>query len=315
MISKLYKTIVFYIIILLSIGKFLYADDSKTTLLFGVVEDDAGVYYSFASSACALFNQYTKNNATCQIKKIDNYDDTLDIISSGQVSFSILKPLSIERLPSDIKNLVWANVSIVARLFKEDYTLLSNAHDLDIASVHSLVSHKMNIGNNSSYLRYAVKSVLDAAGIELMQLKYAPILTSKQQGDAICNGQIDAALYVMATPSSLVYQAANSCELNFVPITGDPAKKLLNIDFLEKSIIKAGTYPGQHDDIETIAERALLVASKNVSNDIMIEMFEIIKNNIAQIKSNNPAFDSLDESMLPVVNQSLSTSTKSANSQ
>ncbi|PLY07686.1 MAG: C4-dicarboxylate ABC transporter substrate-binding protein [Arcobacter sp.] len=215
--------------------------------------------------------------------------ENIDMLEKGEVNFAILQGLfgsmawqgksKYEGSPK--KNLrsismLWQNV--------EQFTIKSKyAKTGNIKDIKNLYGERFSIGGRSSGSRVSSETILSSLGIDynkmdLQYLGYTPSSTALQDGK----------VQGMTTPSGPPTSAVTNA---FASIGNDDIKVL---DFNEADLkaindnypvwtpfnIKAGTYPGQVKDINTIAQPNLLVVTKDTPEETVYLLTKTIYENL-----------------------------------
>lgn len=220
--------------------------------------------------------------------------ENVDMLQKGEVNFAILQGLfgsmawqgkaKYDGQPK--KNLrsitmLWQNVEQFT--IRKEFAKTGNINDLK-----NLYGEKFSIGGRSSGSRVSAETIMSSLGIDfnkmnIQYLGYTPSSTALQ------DGKIDG----MNTPSGPPTSAVTNA---FASIGNDKIKVL---DFNEKDLkkindnypvwtpftIKAGTYPGQTKDINTIAQPNLLVVTKDTPEETVYLLTKTIYENLPFLNS------------------------------
>ena len=215
--------------------------------------------------------------------------ENVDMLQKGEVNFAILQGLfgsmawqgkaKYEGAPK--KNLrsismLWQNVEQFT--VRKEYAKTGNINDLK-----NLYGEKFSIGGRSSGSRVSAETIMNSLAIDfnkmnIQYLGYTPSSTALQ------DGKIDG----MNTPSGPPTSAVTNA---FASIGND---KIRVLDFNDKDLkaindnypvwtpfkIKAGTYPGQDKDINTIAQPNLLVVTKDTPEETVYLLTKTIYENL-----------------------------------
>lgn len=215
--------------------------------------------------------------------------ENVDMLQKGEVNFAILQGLfgsmawqgkaKYEGAPK--KNLrsismLWQNVEQFT--VRKEYAKTGNINDLK-----NLYGEKFSIGGRSSGSRVSAETIMNSLAIDfnkmnVQYLGYTPSSTALQ------DGKIDG----MNTPSGPPTSAVTNA---FASIGND---KIRVLDFNDKDLkaindnypvwtpfkIKAGTYPGQTTDINTIAQPNLLVVTKDTPEETVYLLTKTIYENL-----------------------------------
>jgi TRAP transporter TAXI family solute receptor len=215
--------------------------------------------------------------------------ENVDMLQKGEVNFAILQGLfgsmawqgKAKYEGKAKKNLrsitmLWQNVEQFT--IRKKFAKTGNIHDLK-----NLYGERFSIGGRSSGSRVSAETILSSLNIDfnkmnIQYLGYTPSSTALQDGKI--NG--------MNTPSGPPTSAVTNA---FASIGNDKIKVL---DFNSKDLeainnnypvwsaftIKAGTYPGQDKDINTIAQPNLLVVTKDTPEQTVYLLTKTIYENL-----------------------------------
>ena len=112
---------------------------------------------------------------------------------------------------------------------------------------------------------------------------------------ALCAGEIDAAVFVVAHPNLAVEEAISTCNAVLVPMDGaEVAKVTAGNDYYTPTEIASGTYAGQAVGVPTFALTATLVASSRTSPQVVYELARAVFENFDAFRATHPAFADLD---------------------
>ncbi|KAB7884564.1 TAXI family TRAP transporter solute-binding subunit [Poseidonibacter ostreae] len=215
--------------------------------------------------------------------------ENVDMLQKGEVNFAILQGLfgsmawqgkaKYEGAPKENLrsiSMLWQNVEQFT--IKNDYAKTGNIMDLK-----NLYGERFAIGGRSSGSRVSAETIMSSLDIDfnkmnVQYLGYTPSSTALQDGK----------VQGMNTPSGPPTSAVTNA---FASIGNDKIKVL---DFDEKNLkainnnypvwtpfnIKAGTYPGQTKDINTIAQPNLLVVTKDTPEETVYLLTKTIYENL-----------------------------------
>jgi hypothetical protein len=198
--------------------------------------------------------------------------ENVDMLEKGEVDFAILQGLfgsmawqgkaKYEGQPK--KNLrsvsmLWQNV--------EQFTVKSeHAKSGNIMDLKNLYGERFSIGGRSSGSRVSAETILKSLDIDfnkmnIQYLGYTPSSTALQ------DGKIQGMNTPSGPPTSAVTNAFASIGAKNIKVLDFDKKNLKaindNYPVWTPFVIKAGTYPGQKSDINTIAQPNLLVVTKD----------------------------------------------------
>jgi hypothetical protein len=221
-------------------------------------------------------------------------NENIDMMEKGEVNFAILQGLfgsmawqgkaKYEGHPK--KNLrsismLWQNVEQFT--IKNEFAKTGNIKDLK-----NLYGERFSISGRSSGSRVSSETIMSSLGIDfnkmdLQYLGYSPSSTALQDGKIVG----------MTTPSGPPTSAVTNA---FASIGNDEIKVLdfskADLDAINANYpvwtsfnIKAGTYPGQTEDINTIAQPNLLVVTADTPEETVYLLTKTIYENLPFLNS------------------------------
>lgn len=215
--------------------------------------------------------------------------ENVDMLEKREVNFAILQGLfgsmawqgkeKYEGSPKkDLRSItmLWQNV--------EQFTIDKDlAKTGNIADMKNLYGKAFSIGGRSSGSRVSSETILSSLGIDynkmdLQYLGYGPSSTALQ------DGKISGMTTPSGPPTSAVTNAFASLGNDKVKVLDFSASDLKKINdnypVWNPFLIKAGTYPGQDKDINTIAQPNLLVVTEDTPEQDVYLLTKTIYENL-----------------------------------
>lgn len=215
--------------------------------------------------------------------------ENVDMLQKGEVNFAILQGLfgsmawqgKAKYEGSPKKNLrsitmLWQNVEQFT--IRKEYAKTGNINDLT-----NLYGEKFSIGGRSSGSRVSAETIMSSLNIDfnkmnIQYLGYTPSSTALQ------DGKIDGMNTPSGPPTSAVTNAFASIGNDKIRVLDFASKDLKKINdnypVWTPFTIKAGTYPGQDKDINTIAQPNLLVVTKDTPEETVYLLTKTIYENL-----------------------------------
>ena len=224
----------------------------------------------------------------------------VNMITDGQAQMAILQSDVInyahngtnafEGAPED--NALW-----VAGIYNETVQILAKP---GITNVADLKGKTVCVGDVGSGTEINAWQVLSAAGLTKDDIK--AVNGSFQDGvDQLKDGKIDAAFTVAGAPTTAIVDYATTNELNLVSLSDSELAAIQTAyPFLVRDDLKAGTYTGQANDVVCVAVQAALVASENLSDDVVYEITKGMFDNKADLEAGHAKFGFLDPAVASV---------------
>jgi hypothetical protein len=257
----------------------------------------AGVYYPAGGAICRMVNADRKRHGlVCSVESTGGSVDNLSAVAAGEMTFGIAQ--------SDVQydafagkgqweGKPFASLRSVLALYPEAVTLIARA-DAGIASLGDLKGKRLNIGNPGSGSRTTWEAMEKALGWKREDLKLALELKSVEAGTALCEGRIDAYLWLVGHPSALTSETLDTCASNLVDVAGPAIDALVaGSPFYRKAVIPAGMY-NNPADIATFGVAATLVTSADVPEEVVFALATAVMANLAEFKTLHPALAGLE---------------------
>jgi TRAP transporter TAXI family solute receptor len=125
------------------------------------------------------------------------------------------------------------------------------------------------VGDAGSGCEFNAKQILAAYGMSFDDINVSN-QSFADSADSLKNGTIDAAFVVAGYPTTAVTELATSYDFNLVPIEADKAAELQSqYGFYFYGSIPGGTYSCVEEDVPAVAVMATIVASNELSEDVI----------------------------------------------
>lgn len=108
------------------------------------------------------------------------------------------------------------------------------------------------------------------------------------------DGHINCYVYCTTNPSSAITEAMTTRESHLLSLSEDAVKILCEQYGYIRYVVAAGTYPGQDQDILTVAEPTILFCRDDVPNEVSYYLAEAIYENKDFIAAASAAYKQLD---------------------
>ena len=235
----------------------------------------AGTYYAFGT----VLANYISNNTDVAVTAVvgngsaDNID-ALDI-EDAQLAF----------VQNDVANYAYNGIRFeryegkaitgfraIASLYTEAVQLATC--NPDIKSVADLKGKNVSIGAAGSGVYFNAIDFLAAYGMTEDDIS-AQYLNFADSAESLKDGKIDAAFVVAGAPTTAIADLFTSKQSYLISLDDDAVAKLQEISgAYTKTIIPAGTYSNQAEDVITVGIKATIIANSQVSDD---QAYTIVK--------------------------------------
>lgn len=259
-----------------------------------------GVYYPTGGAICRLVNQNrAEHGIRCSTESTGGSVYNLNTIRAGELDFGIVQ--------SDWQFHAFYGTSrfeeagpheelrAVFSVHPEPFTLVVHP-DSGITGLQDLPGKRVNVGNPGSGQRGTMEVLMEELGWTMGEFTVAAELAAAQMPAALCDGSLDAYVYVVGHPSANITEAVTTCGAKLVDVV-DPAVDALveRNPYYRVATIPGGLYEGNDDDTTTWGVGATFVTSTDVPDDVVYTVVKSVFDNFEDFKGLHPAFGGLKE--------------------
>ena len=181
--------------------------------------------------------------------------------------------------------------SAVCGMYDETVQLITT--NANIKSVEALKGKTVCVGDAGSGTEFNAKQVLDVYGLSFDDIKVVNA-SFGDSTDSLKDGKIDAAFIVAGAPTTAVVDLSTNSDVYIINIDDEHSSKLMeDYPFYTKTTIPAGTYDGQEEDAQTVSVRATLIASNELSEDVVYELVKAMFDNKDELVAGHEKFNNL----------------------
>ena len=218
----------------------------------------------------------------------------VNMITDGEAQMAILQSDVINYAHNGTNTFegeVEDNALWIAGIYNETVQILAKP---GINNVADLKGKTVCVGDVGSGTEVNAWQVLSAAGLTKDDIKV--VNGSFQDGvDQLKDGKIDAAFTVAGAPTTAIVDYATTNQLNLVSLSDSELAAIRSeYPFLVQDNLPAGTYTGQANDVVCVAVQAALVASEDLSEDVVYEITKGLFENKAELEAGHAKFGFLD---------------------
>ncbi len=260
-----------------------------------------GVYYPTGGAICRLVNKVRRETGIrCSVESTGGSVYNINTVRAGELEFGVAQSDWQYHAYNGTSKFAdqgpFTDLRAVFSVHPEPFTLIVGA-DSGIEGFADLVGRKVNVGNPGSGQRATMEVVMDAFGISMGDFALAAELKGSEMAQALCDGNIDAMIYTIGHPAAAVTEAATTCDVKLVDVTGPEIDKLIaDNPYYRSATIPGGMYKGNPDDVTTFGVGATFITSAQVSDDVVYTLVKAVFDNFEDFKALHPAFRNLKES-------------------
>ena len=273
------------------------ADDQQTTTTPVAITlatgGTSGTYYAVGGVMKTVLDSKL-TLSTLNVESTGASVANVNMITDGQAQMAILQSDVINYAHEGTNSFDGApetNALWVAGIYNETVQILAKP---GINTVSDLKGKTICVGDVGSGTEINAWQVLGAAGLTKDDVN--AVNGSFQDGvDQLKDGKIDAAFTVAGAPTTAIVDYATTNTLNLVSLSDDELKAIqAEYPFLIRDDLKAGTYTGQDKDVICVAIQATLVASQELSEDVVYELLKAMFDNKDALVEGHAKFGFLD---------------------
>ena len=235
----------------------------------------SGTYYAFGN----VLAQYITNNSDVAVTAIAGNGSAanIDLLDIGDAQLGLVQNDVAAYAYNGIRFEQYEGKPITSftalcALYTETVQLVTC--NPDIKSVADLKGKNVSIGSQGSGVYFNAMDFL--AAYDMTEEDIRPqYLSFGDSAEALKDGKIDAAFVVAGAPTPAVIDLATSKGMYLIPLDDEHVAKLQEISpVYAKSVIPAGTYAGQEEDIVTVGVKATIIAGEDVTEE---QAYTIVK--------------------------------------
>lgn len=165
----------------------------------------------------------------------------------------------------------------------------SNINNLD-----DLLNKVIDIGPKGSGSAATFYEIMKAKGWSANNFKRIVDAKLMEAPEKFCRGEVEAALSLAGQPNPLVEKLAQNCSIALLPLDDEAVNQLIaaNTEFVDY-VIPGGTYAGTPHAVATLATKATVLSSTDVSEELVYNITKTFFENIEVLRGIHPIFNEL----------------------
>ncbi|MBQ6835318.1 MAG: TAXI family TRAP transporter solute-binding subunit [Lachnospiraceae bacterium] len=225
---------------------------------------DVGVNINVQSTGASKANIYLVNDGEADLAIVQN--DVMDYGYNGTDLFAE------EGAASEF--------ATVGALYAEVCQVVSTK---DITSIADLKGKRVSVGDAGSGVEFNARQILEIYGMTFDDIEVNN-LGFGDSSDALKDGKIDAFFCTAGAPTTAIVELSTTNDINLLEIDDEHAAALAEAyPYYTTYPIPGGSYNGIDEDVQTVAIKATLIASPNLSEDTVYNLTKAIFDNQAEI--------------------------------
>lgn len=246
----------------------------------------AGTYYPLGGALAEILNQKIPGmNASAQSTGASVAN--VNMLKDGSVDVAFIQN-DIAYYAANGKEMFKDNkvdsLRGLAALYPETIQFVTT-QDSGIKNIADLKGKKVAVGASGSGAEANARQILEAYGITYDDID-PQYLSFGEAVDALKDGNVDAGVVVAGYPTAAIQDLAANKSVAIVDIDPSVIDQLMQkYPYYTKMVIPKGTYPGQDEDVSTVAVKCVLVTTDKLSDDMGEQIAEAIYGNLDRMKA------------------------------
>jgi uncharacterized protein len=259
-----------------------------------------GVYYQVGGAICKLVNRGTKKHDIKCTHTVGGSTKNINGIRAGNLDMGVAQSdwqfhAYNGTAPKQFPDGAFKELRAVFSVHPEPFTVVARA-DSGIKTFADLKGKRINVGNPGSGQRGTMEVVMEKMGWEMGDFALASELKSSEHSAALCDNKIDAFVFTVGHPAGNIKEAASTCDVKLIPVTGPVIDKLVSEnDYYAKTAVKGGMYKGTDADTPVFGVGATFVSSTNTDDETVYQLVKAVFENFDRFKKMHPAFANLNK--------------------
>ncbi|HLD76966.1 MAG TPA: TAXI family TRAP transporter solute-binding subunit [Rickettsiales bacterium] len=257
-----------------------------------------GVYYPAGGAICRLLNRGRKEHGVrCSVESTGGSVSNLNAIRSGALDFGIVQSDWLYHAYNGTgffsDQTPFKDLRSVFSLYNETLAI-AVLEKSDINKIDDLVGKRINFGIQGSGMYATMEVLVQSKGWTKEHFSEITYLQPSEQPKALCEGKIDAMVYMSGNPNGVLQEAAQTCKIRILSIDSETINSLINKNsFYVEAVIPGGMYPRNPRNIATFGVKSAIVVSKKASDEIVYQMTKAVFDNFDNFKTLHPVFATL----------------------
>lgn len=254
------------------------ADDAKRLTL--ATGGTSGVYFPLGGAIGQTIGDKSDGKLSVTSQATGASGENMRLVEAGDVDIAIVQNDVADAAfngSAPFKNKL-ENVRALGRLYPE-YLHVVATKDSGIKNLEDFKGKKISVGARGSGNEVNCRQIFNFYGLDYKNLD--PIfLPYGETADQFKDRQLDGFVFTIGTPNPAIQDITTTQDVTFVPLEGAKADEVIaKFPFLVKDAIPAGTYKGQDSPVPTLSVQAMLVANKDMPEEVAYQITKLMYEN------------------------------------
>ena len=257
------------------------ADTKRLTLATG---GTSGVYFPLGGAIAQVITNKSGGALSVTAQATGASGENMRLVQAGDVDFAMVQ--------NDVADSAFNglapfrskldNVRVIGRLYPE-YLHVVASKDSGVKALEDFKGKKVSVGARGSGNEVNCRQIFGFYGLDYKNIE--PIfLPYGETADQFKDRQVDGFVFTIGTPNPAIQDITTAQEVVFVPLAGQKVEEIVKkFPYLVKDSIPAGTYLGQKDAVPTLSVQCILVANKNMPDDVAYTLTKTLYDNLPDV--------------------------------
>lgn len=268
----------------------------KTVLTIGTA-DSGGTMYPVGNAIAQAISDHAHQIEVNISASNGSYNNVLGI-QNGQIDLGLVSG-DVALAAYHNKNNDFKKPVAELRTIGAVYSSLSNWMAPDsgnIIYVHDLKGKRIAVGPQGSTTELSARIALETVGLNPSNTTFENYGLGSG-GIEVERGTIDALHGFAGTPINGLTQLADAIPCHLLKYTDQELKRIISGDSSYfQTVIPAGTYPGQKEDVNTFGVKCLICVNANMSDELVYTITKILGESVDQLADSHESMGAMKES-------------------
>ncbi len=261
-----------------------------------------GTYYPTGGAICRMMNRDRQaTGLRCSVESTGGSVYNIKHIQSGDLDFGIAQSDTVYRAyhgQGKFKKHPAKELRSVMAIYPELLALVVRK-DAGIKTLPDIKGKRINIDVPGSGTRMTAEIVMHAFGVKNGDLAKVGEYKSTEGPMLLKENKIDGYFGVFGHPTANIKDAANSVDIDLIPIDGKPIDELVaKYPYYTKGVISGTYYRGVRHDTPSIGVKALLVTDEKTPQKIVYALTKTVLKDFDTFKKLHPAYRNITRKSL-----------------
>lgn len=258
-----------------------FAESKRLTLATG---GTSGVYFPLGGAIGQVLGNKSDGAMSVTAQATGASGENMRLVQAGDVDFAIVQ--------NDVADAAFNgtapfrskldNVRALGRLYPE-YLHVVASKGSGVKSMEDFKGKKVSVGARGSGNEVNCRQLFGFYGLDYKNIE--PIfLPYGETADQFKDRQLDGFVFTIGTPNPAIQDITTAQDVVFIPLDGSKADEIVaKFPYLVKDSIPASTYKGQDESVPTLSVQAILVANKDMPDDVAYKLTKTLYENLGEV--------------------------------